>query len=99
MNLKEVILQIVNDNSGGIKFLDLLAEILARINNVDQMTIDGNGKVGVGVTYVTIIGLDTTDLRNIPDQILKAINECEELNILTYVYKPLNREKYFIYTK
>lgn len=82
MKLKEIVNNILEAHSGGIKFIELLMELLVSHYNNHEIS-----------------EFNAEDDNNIPEVILKEISRIQGVGILEYLSKPLNRTKYFIYTK
>lgn len=84
MTLKEAIIKCVDNNSGGIKFIDLILELL-------QMTYRQeieNRETSQGLVQV----------ENLGETIIRIINEEPSLRILEYSWKKENKAKLFVYT-
>ena len=64
--------KIIEDHSGGVKFIELIADMVA-----DKY-----------------LGPEEVD----PDEIENVIREMEDVKILDYVWKSMNRAKMFVYT-
>lgn len=82
MNLNETVVAIVEGHSGGIKFPELLFEVVVKIREgvVDDVTIEDSESV------------------SFPDRLEKAIQEHTDLEILEYTWRSINRAKMFVYT-
>jgi len=68
--VENAIRNIVNEHSGGVKFTELIVEIVSK-------------------KYL--------DIKN-PDEIEKVIREMEDVKILDYTWKSIDRAKMFVYT-
>ena len=68
--VENAIRNIVNEHSGGVKFTELIVEIVSK-------------------KYL--------DIKN-PDEIEKVIREMEDVKILDYTWKSMDRAKMFVYT-
>lgn len=80
--LEPVVYSILEENSGGIKYIDLLLRILTK-------HLNGEG----------IIEFSTADDHKIGELLLEKLRKMEGIGVLEYIFKGLNRTKYFIYEK
>jgi hypothetical protein len=70
--IKNAARKIIEDHSGGVKFIELIADMVT-----DKY-----------------LGPEEVD----PDEIENVIREMEDVKILDYVWKSMNRAKMFVYT-
>lgn len=82
MNLKDLILNILHENSGGIKFTELISKIMAseyekKVNNLE---------------YIEEINSEV-----FPEILERACKETPGVGVLEYVYPELRRIKLFVY--
>lgn len=74
--LHGAIVEIVNDYSGGIKFMELVTTLIDRYRE----------------------HLSRSDKKNLPEVVEKIVRESDDLKVLEYTMKTLNRMKLFVYT-
>jgi len=76
--LRAMILFVVESHSGGIKFTELIAELVALAQKEEA--------------------LKNSIHEDFPVLVENMIGEIEELKVLKYTWKTLNRSKMFVYT-
>ena len=87
--IKDAINTIVNDHSGGVKYTELITDLVPFVINLQR-----KGKRGRPSKDLTAqVGAKLS-----PDKLLKIIEGMKELKILVYTFADLEREKVFIYT-
>lgn len=97
MTLQDAVQQILQQNSGGVKFMEMLPELITmsmegKIEDFEVPKVDENiseeGKV--------------ERFLNISDLLLARIEKIKKIQILTYYHHlsgKTKREKYFVYTE
>lgn len=72
--IKNLVIRILSENSGGVKFNELMVEYVSYCceNKINPMN---------------------------PDELLQQIKEIEGIGVLEYVYKEIQRLKYFVYNE
>jgi hypothetical protein len=82
----------VDDNSGGIKFTELLCTISAWFHE-EGFSMRGNAGVFDRASIKIFLKFSES-----PDYLENVVRKMKQLKTLTYTYRQLNREKMFVYT-
>jgi len=95
MTLRELILKIIHDNSGGIKMTGLITEVSVR-----AIELSKSGAPIEEIDDLLVVANNTSPFLDFLDDKLKEMQQDGEIGLLTYDWKMGNvvREKVFVYT-